>query len=166
MGQVSDWRKWLAEHGPALALLARQSVGNYADAQDLVQEAFVRFWRRKNDASDPAAYLYACMRRCCLEWNRASVRRQRREQLGARTEQEPQPGLFQQIADDERRKTIEAAMQSLPAEQREVVIMRLWGGLSFPQIAQATELSVDTVSSRYRYALQKLRSQLAQERVL
>ena len=63
----------------------------------------------------------------------------------------------------ERRNAISAALGELPDEQREVVVMKIWGRLSFPQIAEALEISPNTAASRYRYALAKLREQLAGE---
>jgi len=61
---LDQWTVWLEEHGPALVLLARQWVARHADAEDVVQEAFVRFWRSRQRAADPAAYLYACVKNC------------------------------------------------------------------------------------------------------
>jgi RNA polymerase sigma-70 factor (ECF subfamily) len=55
---------------------------------------------------------------------------------------------------------IVSALGRLPEEQREVLVMKIWGGLSFPQIAEALRISANTVASRYRYALAKLREQL------
>jgi RNA polymerase sigma-70 factor (ECF subfamily) len=48
----------------------------------------------------------------------------------------------------------------LPSEQREVVVLKIWGGLTFAQIAEQLELSAHTAASRYRYALSKLRESL------
>ncbi len=67
------------------------------------------------------------------------------------------------LEQSERRIVIEAAMSSLPESQREVLVMRIWGGLSFPQIAAVLQISDNTVKSRYRYALAKLGEQLAEE---
>ena len=58
----NDWTAWLDAHGPALVLFARQRVPGRADAEDVVQEAFLRFWRSRQRAVDPAAYLFACVR--------------------------------------------------------------------------------------------------------
>ncbi len=158
-----DWAVWLDRHGAALVLLARQWVTARADAEDVVQEAFVRFWRSRQRAQDPAAYLFACVKRCALEWHRAGARRSRREQLAARAGAEP---WFEGQAEErERRSAIEAALGQLPTEQREVVVMRIWGGLSFPQVAQALDIPSNTAASRYRYALAKLREQLAKEAI-
>lgn len=160
-GDPDPWTVWLDQHGRALVLFARQWVPRQADAEDVVQEAFVRFWRARSRVAEPVAYLYASVRHCALDWRRGNVRRSRREEATARPEAEP---LFAEpLEQQERRVAIEAALRVLPENQREVLVMRLWGGLSFPQIAAALETSADTVASRYRYALARLRKQLAEE---
>ncbi len=158
------WTGWLDEHGPAMILLARQYVPCRADAEDIVQEAFVRFWRRRDRAGDAVAYLYACVRSYALEWLRGRQRRHRREEVAARTEsvtdEEPFVGAAEHA---ERRRAIEDSLGELPESQREVVVMKIWGGLTFPQIADALGIPANTAASRYRYALEKLREQLAEE---
>jgi RNA polymerase sigma-70 factor (ECF subfamily) len=79
---------------------------------------------------------------------------------------ETEPMLVAPIEQDERRETIEAALRSLPTTQAEVLVMKVWGGLTFPQIAVALGISANTAASRYRYALAKLREQLAAEVIL
>ena len=139
---------------------SRQWVANRADAEDIVQEAFVRYWRSRQRATAPVAYLYACVKHCALDWQRGRLRRRGEEQT-ARPEAER---LFASpLEQDERRSAIEAALRDLPEDQREVLVMKIWGGLSFPQIAEALGLSANTVASRHRYALAKLREQLAEE---
>jgi RNA polymerase sigma-70 factor (ECF subfamily) len=162
-GGSDQWQIWLDQHGPALVLLARQWVSSRADAEDVVQEAFVRFWRSRQRINEPAAYLYACVKHCALDWRRGRQRRARREQVTARLEAEP---LFAgYLEQSERRLAIETALRSLPENQREVLVMKIWGGLSFPQIADALRISANTAASRYRYALAKLREQLAEESI-
>lgn len=160
--RADDWHAWLARHGPALVLFARQWVPSAPDAEDIVQEAFVRFWRARDRADDATAYLYACAKRCALEWLRGRGRRRRREEASARAETEamfaPCP-----LERDERRAAVEAALRQLPEAQREVLVMKVWGGLSFPQIGRALGVPPDTAASRYRYAILKLRASLAQE---
>jgi RNA polymerase sigma-70 factor (ECF subfamily) len=159
-----EWSVWLDEHGPALVLLARQWVPTQADAEDVVQEAFVRCWRSRERIDTPAAYLYACVRSCALDWQRGHNRRQRRESIVARSEVEP--FFTARIEQDERRFAIEAALASLPKEQVEVLVMKIWGGLTLGQIATALETSVNTIASRYRYALAKMREQLVERSTL
>ena len=156
-----DWAGWLDRHGAALVLFARQWSTSRTEAEDVVQEAFVRFWRSRQRAQDPAAYLYACVKRCAIEMMRSSSRRVRREEASAREETVPLFGC--DLERDERRVAIEAALAGLPEPQREVLVLKIWGGLSFPQIAAAVNVPPDTAASRYRYAIAKLREQLAEE---
>jgi RNA polymerase sigma-70 factor (ECF subfamily) len=161
---AGELEQWLDEHAAALVLFARGWVSGHADAEDVVQEAFVRFWRSRSRVSNPAAYLYACVKRCALEWLRAAARRSRREEASARAEAEP---LFEDaLEQQERRVAVEAALASLPEKQREVLVMKIWGGLSFPQIAAALEIPAETAASRYRYALAKLHGAFAEEPIL
>jgi RNA polymerase sigma-70 factor (ECF subfamily) len=165
MAESEDsWAVWLEEHGPALVLLARYWTASRADAEDVVQEAFVRFWRARERIEEPVAYLYACVKHCALDWQRSRQRQARRELATARPEAESL--LVGRLEQEERRAAIEAALGNLPVDQSEVLVMKIWGGLSFPQIAMALEISANTAASRYRYALAKLREQLATEMVL
>src|SRR5437879_5358157 len=112
-----DWSAWLEQYGPALLLLARQRLPNRADAEDVVQEAFVRFWRSRERVADPAAFVFACVRRCALDWQRKRQRLLKREEVAAKPESE---SLFVGSVEElERRQAIEAALRGLPAEQAE-----------------------------------------------
>jgi RNA polymerase sigma-70 factor (ECF subfamily) len=162
-GGSDEWADWLDRHGAALVLLARQWLPSRADAEDAVQEAFIRFWRSRDRVAEPAAYLYACVKHCALDRLRDRGRRSRREGVAARTEAEP---LFAgPLEQDERRATIDSALSRLPETQREVLVMKIWGGLSFPEIADALRISANTAASRYRYALAKLREQVSEESI-
>ncbi len=157
------WTVWLNRHGPALVMLARQWTPTRADAEDVVQEAFIRFWRSRASVEDPDAYLFACVKHCALDNLRGRQRQSRREATAARSEAEPL--LDSPAEQDERRTAIEAALRGLPESQAEVLVMKIWGGLTFLQIAAALNTSHNTVASRYRYALANLREQLAEESI-
>ena len=55
---------------------------------------------------------------------------------------------------------LQSALAELPEEQREIVILRVWGQLTFEEAAAALDISPNTAASRYRYALAKLKEQL------
>lgn len=162
-GGSDHWTDWLDRHGAALLLFARQWAASRADAEDALQDAFVRFWRLRQGVADPAAYLYACVKHCALDRQRQRKRQSRREETVARPEGE---SLFSDRPEqDERQAAIEAALQDLPDAQREVLVLKIWGGLTFPQVAGALQISANTAASRYRYALDKLRAQLVEESI-
>ncbi|HVU34639.1 MAG TPA: sigma-70 family RNA polymerase sigma factor [Opitutaceae bacterium] len=154
-----SWTIWFQHYGPKLLLCARQWTDSAADAEDLVQEAFVRFWRRQRHlGGDPLPLLVTSIRRAALDVNRRDTRRERRE-LAAES-----PGeavWFEPVLEnDERRQAIEAALRRLPEEQRSVLVLKIWGELTFQQIAAALDTSPNTAASRYRYGLAALRQEL------
>jgi len=161
-----EWKEWYRAHADALVLFARRWVSRVADAEDVVQEGFVRFWRSRHRANDPTAYLYACVRSCALNWLKRRQAQSLRERKAALSRPEAVEPLFiTKVERDERLAEIEQVVEALPAEQRAVLVMRIWGGLTFPQIAAALEISANTAASRYRYALNHLRHKLAEETV-
>jgi RNA polymerase sigma-70 factor, ECF subfamily len=70
---------------------------------------------------------------------------------------EGSPWFVHRGGDREAALALQAALAQLPEEQREVVIMRVWSGMTLEEIAQSAGIPLNTVASRYRYALEKLR---------
>ena len=157
-----SWKDWFRAHGPKLLLLARQWTRSVSDAEDVLQDAFVRYWRNQRKlGGEPLALLVTSIRRSAIDLGRQQTRRAAREEL--QNEPAADPPLFTSSADsvaDERRVAIEHAIQALPAEQRQVLVLKIWGELTFEQIATQLEISPNTAASRYRYALTALRHQL------
>jgi len=156
-----DWKTWFQLYGPKLLLCARQWTRSLADAEDVVQEAFVRYWRHQRGLpGEPMALLVTSVRRAAFDLARRDGRRVAREE---RSHDSPEDGfaLFQvPFEADERRTAIEGALQRIPPEQREVLVLKIWGELTFDQIATELGLSPNTAASRYRYALAALRQEL------
>jgi RNA polymerase sigma-70 factor (ECF subfamily) len=152
-----NWKVCFSQLSPGLLLFARQWVRSRADAEDIVQEAFVRFWRRNHDIEN-RALLYATVRSVALDLIRRDSRRARREaETFSGMEQSIEP---QFESDDESQRALGAALDRLPHEQREVLVMKIWNELTFAEIAQALEISQNTAASRYRYALAALKKDL------
>jgi RNA polymerase sigma-70 factor, ECF subfamily len=149
-----DWKVCFSELAPGLVLFARQFVRTGADAEDIVQDAFVRFWR-KDHSIENRALLFATVRSVALDLLRRDSRRARREASAAlEVEQSTAP---QFDFDDGSQQELAAAVDRLPVEQREVLVMKIWNELTFAEIGQALAISQNTAASRYRYALAALK---------
>ena len=160
--EPGTWRAWLEAHGPKLLLCARQWTRSLADAQDVVQEAFVRYWRHQRHLpGDPQALLITSIRRAALDHARRESRRTAREEKAEADRGASEP-LFPPVAGDagERGREIEGALRQLPEEQREVLVLKIWQELTFEQIATVLGIPANTAASRYRYALTNLRKKL------
>ncbi|MSU23603.1 MAG: sigma-70 family RNA polymerase sigma factor [Opitutus sp.] len=159
--QHESWQKWFQLYGPKLLLCARQWTRSLADAEDVVQDAFVRFWRHQRQLpGEPMALLVTSVRRAAIDRARRDSRRSAREEFAEGGLERAGPVFETPLDGDERREAIEAALRRLPDEQREVLVLKIWGELTFEQIATQLELSPNTVASRYRYALAALRGEL------
>lgn len=149
-----DWRVCFAELGPGLVLFARQWVRSAADAEDIVQDAFVRFWRKQHSIGN-RALLFATVRSIALDLLRRDSRRARREaDAVADGEQSTEPHFN---FGNEGQQQLAAAIDRLPQEQREVLVMKIWNELTFADIASVLGISQNTAASRYRYALAAMR---------
>jgi len=152
-----DWKTCFAQLGPALVLFARRWTNSRADAEDVVQEAFVRFWRRQHSLEN-RALLYATVRSTALDRLRSEQRRSRREAIASLDGADHFEPQF--TSEDEGQQLLAAAVERLPNEQREVVILKIWNDLTFAEIGSALEISPNTAASRYRYALSALKKNL------
>ena len=162
----AGWKACFRELSPKLLLYARQFVDSMADAEDVVQMAFVRWWHRVPDGDrTQVPLLYAAVRTISLDLRRSDSRRVVREgksELAVEGENAP---FFDPLP--EQRETaalVEGAVGALPEEQREVVTLHIWGGLTFAQIAEIQGASINTVAGRYRYALGALQRRLEPRR--
>src|SRR4051812_40441634 len=152
-----NWRTCFSELGPGLVLFARKWVRSPTDAEDIVQDAFVRFWRQNRDVSN-RGLLYATVRSVALDLIRRDRRRARREaEAYSDVAQVVEPPFH---VDDESQRLLAIAMERLPAEQREVLVMKIWNELTFAEIAEGLGISQNTAASRYRYALSALKKEM------
>jgi RNA polymerase sigma-70 factor, ECF subfamily len=142
-------------YGPSLYRYALMLLADPAAAEDAVQQVFTSVLRSgaggRLEAEEP--YLRRAIRNECY----STLRR--------RTIRDPiqmAPGaLLEQIASadskPDERLTLERGIRLLTPEQREVVHLHVFDGLTFREIAAASGVSINTVAARYRYALAKLR---------
>ncbi|PYJ10394.1 MAG: RNA polymerase sigma factor [Verrucomicrobia bacterium] len=149
-----NWKVCFSELAPGLVLFARQFVRTGADAEDIVQDAFVRFWRKEHSIEN-RGLLYATVRSVALDLLRRDTRRARREANAALEMEHTTEPHFD--FDDGSQRELAAAVDCLPVEQREVLVMKIWNELTFAEIGEALGISQNTAASRYRYALAALK---------
>jgi RNA polymerase sigma-70 factor (ECF subfamily) len=142
------------ERAAGLALYASQWL-NAAAAEDAVQEALVALLGERVAPADPVAWMFRAVRNAAIDQARATTRRRRREQAVARAEWF-QPSIENAID----ARSAERALRHLAEVDREIVVLRIWGGLGFAQIADVTRMSLSTVHAHYVAALEKLRTTL------
>lgn len=158
----SGWDQWLARHAPRLLLFARQQARCEADAHELVQDAIVEAWRGRTDGSlPPPGLVFGLIHRRAIDLARRNDRRLKRETTAG------EPAMEQwfapEIEDRERARMLQDALGRLPKTQRDVVTLKIWGELTFAEIATALDIPANTAASRYRYALAELRKLTREE---
>lgn len=161
--QAREWKEWLATHGSRLLLFARGWAGGRDDAEDLVQDAVLRLWnyQRERGGGPPDLPLaYTTIRFCGLNQGRRERRRRRREEAVVYLEDFRDAWFDPGVEDGEEAELLREAVKELPAKLREVVTMKVWGGLTFAQIADSLKISPNTAASRHRYALERLAGSL------
>jgi RNA polymerase sigma-70 factor (ECF subfamily) len=148
------------QHGPALLAYACSFVADGAAAEDIVHGVFTKLLNGRPAAriDIPVAYLYRAVRNEALNARRNGARHTQLE--------ETKPCFVHRNGDREAALALQEALHDLPEEQRAVVIMRIWAGMTLDEVAATTEVSVNTASSRYRYAVEKLRERLEPYQVL
>jgi RNA polymerase sigma factor (sigma-70 family) len=156
MADVSKAAEEAAGHAARLVLYARQWLDG-ALAQDVVQEALVALLSQSTPPRDTIAWMYRTVRNGAIDTARSAGRRQRREQVAAESRRE----WFESTAGARLdAQSAQGAMEKLPRELREIVVLRIWGELGFVQIAQIVQASVGTVHSRFGEALRQMRALL------
>lgn len=175
-GERTAFAPLVARHQRGVFNFLLRSVQDRSRAEELLQDVFLRVVRSK-DRYQPSAkfttWLYSIARNLAVDESRRAKFRQHKS-LDA-----PQPGRdgaaatplvaslpAPQVATDDAaeapalRERLAAAVDALPPDQREVFLLRQISGLSFREIADTVGIPENTVKSRMRYALEKLRHEL------
>ena len=151
-------------HGRAAYALARQIVRDAERAEDVVQEAFLAVWRRAEtfrlERGSARSWLLAVTRNRAIDAIRGAEQRAGRyvsvavEELPLMAPDDPEGDTLRQVEG----RLVRQALAELPPEQREVVTLAYFGGLSYPEVAERMGIPLGTVKSRMRLALERLRT--------
>ena len=138
------------QHGRGLLAYACTFVPSFALAEDVLHQVFERLLRGDLSISGaPISYVYRAVRNTAL-----NVARSRAGRVDFKEGWLENPSGMEHTAVE-----IQSALQELPAEQREVIVLHIWGQMTFEETAAALGITPNTAASRYRYGLSKLREQ-------
>ena len=146
-------------------------VGNHDEARDLSQEAFLKAYRALGTFKQEARFS-SWLYQIALNATRDRLRRRRRrtdlslddvEEKGESSLRDGAPSALDLIESSDLSRVVAAAMAALPEEQREVVILKEYQGLTFPEIAETLDVPLSTVKTRLYRGLGQLRIRLERQ---
>ena len=150
------------EHAQPLYAFLLNFTRDEADTRDVLQEIFVKLAREPKllaGVREERAFLIRLAHNAAFDlMRRRGARERTKENFTAETispfapASDPDEKVF--------REELAVALGAMPEEQRAVVHLKLWEGLTFEEIAAALEIPPNTAASRYRYGLDKLRERL------
>lgn len=149
----SELKQLVEELGPSLVLFARQWC-SYPD--DALQEALIELVQKDPVPCSPKAWLFRVVRNKAMNQSRSERRRAKHESVIAESDRWFEPDTGTRIDAEQAMVWLE----QLPDIQRQIVTTRIWGELTYEQIAEIVDRPTATVFRLYREAIETLRSQL------
>ena len=144
-------RQVVQQHAAALELYARQ----WCDApEDVVQEALIKLIRQTEAPDSIPNWLYRVVRNTAIDASRSAQRRKRYEQAAS---SQKSTWFNCDNGQETEAKWATESLQALPIEQREAIVLHLWGGLAFEAVGRLMECSSSTAHRRYLAGLAALR---------
>src|SRR4051794_16688133 len=155
------------EHHRSAYAAAYRILGNAAQAQDVVQDVFLRLWRRPKTfyegRGELGSYLRLMARSRALDlWREGQAAGRASDRLKLVVEKaEPRVDDRPAVAAerDEDRSAVRTALSRLPVPQREALVLAYWGGLTADEIARRSHVPLGTAKSRIRLGLARLRDE-------
>ena len=150
--EADELGKLFDTHAPALVLYARRRS---SQAEDLVQEAFIKLSSQWTRPLDVVSWLHCVVRNAAMNEVRSARNRRKYERRSAKDEK-----WLSSNEDCMDERMMEESLKRLDLETHEIIVARIWGGLTFEQIAQLQTLSLAKVYRRYRDGLHQIRKMM------
>src|SRR5438045_2220715 len=170
LSDPQTFRQVFEEHERGVHAAAMRILGNAAQAQDVVQDVFLRLWRRPKTFDEGrgelGSYLRLMARSRALDlWREGQAAGRASDRLKLVVEKaEPRVDERPAVAAerDEDRSAVRAALSRLPVPQREALVLAYWGGLTADEIARRSDVPLGTAKSRIRLGLARLRDECSE----
>jgi RNA polymerase sigma-70 factor, ECF subfamily len=140
------------EHSRALLLYACSLLGRKHVAEDVLHQVFMKLLEQDTTPEEPRPYLFRAVRNAAL-----NVMRQESKNVDVN---DIEPWFEAPQQDHVAHITLQSGLMQISSEQRQVLVLHVWGGLSFEEIGSVLDISANTSASRYRYAMQHLRTRM------
>jgi RNA polymerase sigma-70 factor (ECF subfamily) len=149
-----NWRLRLYESKAAELILYGRALGlSHGEAEDVLQETFLALMQKPQVPLKPEHYCVRSFRNRALNYRRSLWRRLTREWEARRW-------FEKSSAEGPAERAAMECLATLPMEQREVIVLKIWHRCTFDEIGGLLEISPNTAAGRYRYGLQKIKLQL------
>ncbi len=153
-----DWASFYVMHRRVLVQYAVHRTGSVSDGMDLVHDVLLRLIAQGVQPTQPRAFVLRCLRNLALDRRRA-----RRPAADSNLEFESPPIAAPRAEQDEEHARLRAAVQRLPEAQRETIVLKVFGEMTFEEVAAVLEKPLGTVASLYARGLQSLRQDVLSE---
>lgn len=153
--RVEEVQALYQQHGPGLLLYGCSLLGRKHAAEDVLQQVFMKLLEQNTIPEEPKPYLFRAVHNAALNLIRGENKNVELADI--------EPWFEAPGQDHAARASLTAELMRIAEEQRQVIVLHIWGGLSFEEIGSVLGLSANTAASRYRYALQKLRAAMRAE---
>ncbi|MBQ5899417.1 MAG: RNA polymerase sigma factor [Alistipes sp.] len=148
---IEQLAEWIDEWQEQLFRYAFYRVGSRSDAEDIVQDAFLKIFSVQGSIANPKAYLYRIVSNGCVDLLR------HKSKLTPLEERIPTPPQSDDSEAEEEFRRIELLLRRLPEAQCEVIRLHIHAGLKFTEIAEMTEEPATTIKSRFASGIEKLK---------
>lgn len=137
---------------PMVLRVARRMLGDWAEAEDVAQEAMMRLWRIAPEWRQGEAKVTTWLYRVVTNLATDRLRKRKGYRQGIGLEEAPEvadaaPDVETRMMEDDRAEALQTALDQLPERQRQAVVLRHIEGLSNPDIAAVMEIGVEAVES-------------------
>ncbi len=143
--------EWVDEWQDSLFRYAYFKTGDRADAEDIIQDAFLKVASSASAIKNPKAYLFRIVTNGCIDSQKRKSKFQPIEQ------RMPAPSQSEEFEAQQEQQRIARLLASLPDKQAEVIRLHIHAGLKFTEIAEVLEMPATTVKSRFTSGIERLK---------